>query len=1133
MSSPVPGEESIFAAVMELPRPEERARYLQEACGGDVELRQRVEALLRFAEHTEDFLERPPLSAGAPSSAASSPGPEVRADKGVSEQPGDRIGPYKLLECIGEGGCGVVYMAEQAEPIRRRVALKVIKLGMDTRDVIARFEAERQALALMDHPNIAKVLDAGATGTGRPYFVMELVRGIQITDYCDQSHLSTRARLDLFVKVCQAIQHAHQKGIIHRDIKPSNILVTLHDGEPVPKVIDFGIAKATGQQRLTDKTVFTAFRQFLGTPAYMSPEQAEMTGLDIDTRSDIYSLGVLLYELLIGRTPFDVKELLAAGLDEMRRTIREQEPLRPSTRLSTLLDEERTIAASRRQIDPIELIHLLRGDLDWIAMKCLEKDRTRRYPTANGLAVDIQRHLNNEPVAARPPSRRYLLQKLVLRNKGTVAALSAVAAALIAGLVTSTFLYLDKAKAQRAASRETDHARSAEADALEKLRGSYLAQAQAGRWSQRVGRRFAGLELLEKAAAIRPAPDLGNEAIACMALTDLRVIKEWNAYPLGATFVSFDRNYERCVYGDAQGTVHIRRIRDETEVVRLEGYEPPFQSLEFSRDGKLLFVASGRQRNRLEVWNLEPRALLLGLDQPMFRAMDFSADSRLVAIASEQSNNPVRIYSLAEHREVASFDHGSLPYYLAFHPKDSHWLLTSDESPVVRLWDCETRRLVRSFQHPGWVQGINWHPAGDLLATACADGIVRLWEAASGTELAQLARHQAEAVNVSFSQDGTLLASRGWDGRIELWNLASRHEVVEMGVPGFLYPFSRRDNQFGVGLQPGRLALLEAASGIGYRLLGADLVHAEKTLSCSFSADGRWMVSTHENKVRCWDLLSGKPIAELPKDPWEHFAVLHPDGKRLFIGTRQGVEEWSLTPSSPPELRLGRKELCHVARRAYIMTLSRDGRRLAVSAEAELQIIDTESGRQTATLKPPYSSVFGALSSDGQLAVTWGCGSTNVQIWDALRSAVTQELPSYLCNHAAFSPNNRWLVIGNVTEFRVWDVATWQSRFALPTEAAGFYGYSAFSPDSQMLAAAISRTAVRLVETASGRELATLEAPEQLVISWIAFNADGTQLAVALATGPIQLWDLRLIRQQLASMNLDWEMPPYPRKKSD
>src|SRR5438876_1974063 len=368
---------AVFTEALRLP-PEERDRYLSEACKGDVEFRLRVEALLQAYEQAGDFLGRP---------AAERP-PKVAKVLAAGEKPGDRIGHYKLLQQIGEGGCGVVYMAEQEEPVRRRVALKVIKLGMDTQSVIARFEAERQALAMMDHPNIAKVLDGGATEAGRPYFVMELVRGIRITEYCDEAKLSTRDRLDLFIKVCQAIQHAHQKGIIHRDIKPSNLLVTLHDGVPVPKVIDFGIAKAT-QGELTEKTLHTQLNQFIGTPAYMSPEQAEMSGLDIDTRSDIYSLGVLLYELLTGKTPFDQKKLLEAGLEGMRQIIRDQEPVRPSTRVSSLQGEERTTTAKRRGADAPRLIHLLRGDLDWIVMKCVEKDRTRRYETANGLAMDI------------------------------------------------------------------------------------------------------------------------------------------------------------------------------------------------------------------------------------------------------------------------------------------------------------------------------------------------------------------------------------------------------------------------------------------------------------------------------------------------------------------------------------------------------------------------------------------------------------------------------------------------------------------------------------------------------------------------------------------------------------------------
>src|SRR2546421_7897567 len=443
MPSELPRLETIFNDAMEIAAPQERSAFLDRACGDDAELRRRVEALLAAHDGTEDVLRLPysdrtlelPL---------------------VSEGPGTTIGRYKLLEQIGEGGFGVVFMAEQQQPVRRRVALKVIKLGMDTKEVIARFEAERQALALIDHPNIARVLDAGATDTGRPYFVMELVRGVSITEYCDSNNLSTRQRLELFVPVCRAVQHAHQKGIIHRDIKPSNVLITMHDGVPVPKVIDFGIAKATSG-RLTDKTLFTQYHQFVGTPQYMSPEQAEMSGLDIDTRADVYALGVLVYELLTGSTPFDAKTLREAAYAEIQRIIREVEPPKPSTRVSTL-GETLTAVAAHRGIDPRKLSALMRGDLDWIVMKCLEKDRTRRYETTNELRVEIERHLNNDTVLARPTSAAYRVRKFVRRHKLGVAAAAAIAVTLLLGIIGTTYGLL-RAKDETAnAKKETERA---------------------------------------------------------------------------------------------------------------------------------------------------------------------------------------------------------------------------------------------------------------------------------------------------------------------------------------------------------------------------------------------------------------------------------------------------------------------------------------------------------------------------------------------------------------------------------------------------------------------------------------------------------------------------------------------------
>ena len=438
--------ESLFNAALDLPVVE-RPTYLAGACKDDLPLRQTIEALLTANDAPPSFLPEEPASRNISNGTAQ-----------IIEKEGDSVGPYKLIEKIGEGGFGVVYVAEQIEPIRRRVAIKIIKLGMDTRQVVARFEAERQALAMMDHPNIAKVLEAGAMESGRPYFVMELVRGVKITEFCDKFKMSIRQRLNLFVQVCQAVQHAHQKGIIHRDLKPSNILVALQDGIPVPKVIDFGIAKAT-QEDLPDKTMETVSGQFIGTPAYMSPEQAAAGG--IDTKSDIYSLGVLLYELLTDSTPFDQARLLQGGVDEMRRIIREEEPPRPSVLMSAMPAAELAKVAATRQIQSSKLIHALRGDLDWIIVRCLEKERERRYETANALAMDIQRHLAQEPVLASPPSAAYRLNKLVRRNKTTFAAIAAVTAALMFGVVVSVWQAVRATSAERQAKVEAQENRLA------------------------------------------------------------------------------------------------------------------------------------------------------------------------------------------------------------------------------------------------------------------------------------------------------------------------------------------------------------------------------------------------------------------------------------------------------------------------------------------------------------------------------------------------------------------------------------------------------------------------------------------------------------------------------------------------
>jgi len=1135
---------AIFNIARKLPIGEQ-AYYLDGACAGNALLRQRVEELLHAHEAAGAFLPELETEGAVPGAPQinSVPTVTVREEALAAEGVGTVIGPYKLMEKIGEGGCGVVYVAEQTEPLRRRVALKVIKLGMDTRQVVARFEAERLALAMMDHPNIAKVLDAGTTAQGRPYFVMELVRGIRITDYCDEANLSTRQRLELFIQVCQAIQHAHQKGIIHRDIKPSNILVTLHDGVAVPKVIDFGIAKAT-EGRLTEATVYTQLHQFIGTPAYMSPEQAEMSGLDIDTRSDIYSLGVLLYELLVGSTPFDTKELMALGLDALRKTIRETEPVRPSTKLATLPGEQLTMTAKRRSVDSSRLVHLLQGDLDWIVMKCLEKDRTRRYETANGLAADLKRHLNNEPVVARPPSKLDRFQKMVRRNKLVFAVVLVVTAWLLLALGVATVAAIR-------IQRDNRQILKAKNDATEKLRGSYLMEARALRASRRQGQRFASLDAASKAAAIRRDLAVRNEAIACLAVADLRVSKEaiLNGHAADG-WVCYDYDLQKYAVEGTNGSIVIRAASDD----RVLGILPaPGFTVElirvFSLNSRYLQARYWHDREGERpaweadwVWDLErqkPVARVLqqeagSQESPFYLAGNFSADSRF--FFSSGLDGTISAYDLGTGEEVKRLSAGRRFSVLIGNPSNTQLACCSEDNSTVEIRDLDSGRMLRALACPWGVSSAAWSDDGRRLATACLDRRIYLWDALTGQRQAALEGHSWTIVNVVFDHAGDLLASSSFEGLVRLWDVATGREVANHPGSSWQLQFSPDDRHLSGLWEINRHATLEVASRQECRLLFVEPSERSGLYYSGpeFSADGQLVAAGSGNQVRFWDAFSGKELGSfLLKGCDTH--LFHPDGRSLIVTDRSGganrraVQRTGEGASSA--YRLGKPTPLFVKPDVVGAALSQDGRYLALALESEGEavVLDLQNPSiKPVSLRPHRAADRIAISPDGRWVATASWHNSLVKVWDARSADLVRTLQMPGRAQATFSPDGRWLATSS-SEYQLWEVGSWLPKGpAMPGHPIFQWNFTAFSPDSRLVARTLDGNKIQLLETLTGKPLATLEAPGLVGIQRFAFSPDGSRVAAVQADQQVRLWDLRLIRQELAQMNLDWDLPPYP-----
>jgi WD40 repeat protein len=1095
--------------------PAQRAAFLGAACGGDHALRQRLQSLL--AGHDKPA---PSPSSDAPAAKATL---KLNLAEAESEAVGQTIGRYKLLEAIGEGGCGVVYVAEQTEPVRRRVALKVIKLGMDTKQVVARFEAERQALAMMDHPNIAKVLDAGTTDRGRPFFVMELVRGIRITDYCDQNKLTTKERLDLFIRVCQAIQHAHQKGIIHRDIKPSNILVTLHDGEAVPKVIDFGIAKAT-EGRLTENTVYTQLQQFIGTPAYMSPEQAEMSGLDIDTRSDIYSLGVLLYELLTGSTPFDSNELVASGLDEMRKTIREKEPVRPSTRFATLEGEKLTATAKRRSTEAGKLLHQLKGDLDWVVMKCLEKERTRRYETANGLAFDLKRHLNNETVLARPPGSAYRFQKLVRRNKLAFAAAAAIAAALLLGFLASTWEAVRaKCAEQRARESETAAqtemilAKQAKRRAEDNLLKAQKAEKEATQERIRADGEAEVTQQNLYYSQMHVAQQSWREHRGLPHMREL--LAKW--LPQGG---SPDRRGWEWFYLNSLAYQNVLILQEgERNFVEGTSSEKP-SVVAWQVAGNRL--AEGASDGSIRVWDVDRKQTTLILKGPApvvtwpgGGVIGWSLDGG--KLAGGGSDGTVHIWDAGSGRELNVLRVDNSPVQSVNFSSDGTRVAAWGTDGMVKIWDATTGQVTAEVAHPGHVTAGAWSPDDHLLAVGHEDGTVTLSGTHAGDKLVTLRGHARRIHRLAWSPDSARLASTSADHTARIWDVASEkvaldplwhsHEITAVAWE----PNGRR---LATGSIDQTIKIWDAATGREVVTLRG---HVQAVTSLSWGPDGRLASGCTDGSVRIWNSIRDQEANVLPAHIGRATATAwSPNGERLASGGDDGkVKIWDLV-TRKEVLTLNAHDEGRVDQEFGLirsLAWSPDGTLLASAAlDGTAKVWELASGREVFALPADHGPVWSvawsldgdhlaAGSKDGSIRLVEGLKHTpKVQVFQAHESSI------YGVRSVAWSPKgDRLASVGDGHLIKIWNPVLGAELVRI--KLSGTARAVAWSPGGKLLASASSASGSRLVmawDAETGQMLSTMRGHNDNVDA-VVWSPDGTRLASASLDSSVRVWDPR------------------------
>ena len=1079
MSEPQIDEEAIFDVAIQIESLQARLDYLQQVCGDNTALMERVKTLLELREQDESFLEDPPTLLDS-----------VRGAGAVMEKTGDIIGPYKLLQEIGDGGFGVVYMAEQTKPVRRKVALKVIKPGMDTREVIARFEAERQALAMMDHPNIARVFDAGETESGRPYFVMELVKGVPLTEFCNANKMAMNDRLGLFIQVCFAIQHAHQKGVIHRDLKPSNVMVTLHDNKPVPKVIDFGVSKAMSQQ-LTEKTLFTVYGQMVGTPVYMSPEQAQMSGLDIDTRSDIYSLGVLLYELLTGTTPLDAQKLRNTAYAELQRLISEEESPRPSDRLSTL-GEKLSVIAMQRSTDERKLGQVLKGDLDWIVMKALEKERNRRYATAHDFASDLERFLASEPVEACPPSISYKFAKFIKRNRALATTVFVVTTTLLLGVMGTTHGMLkmqrlakdrDLAADEALVARNEERAMRIQAEENERLleEQTYFQLINLADREIADGRPRAAHRLLQQAD-----PDE----------------RAWEWHYLNR-LISSERL--QSIHAEIPGT--IRRMAWDPTNARA--------GVALADDGAL-FALEVKETEIVTRLVRKVDLLELRLVQDLSTDVAVSPSGREVAVATGRSLVVVALESgeiLFESTDGTFED-------VDFHPDPDRRQLATVGRQWLQVWDWAQGTLVHQLKSKPLHElladkytAVRYSPSGNQIAVGeeSASSAIVIWDANTGEEIHSWGKHIGPIHSLAFSRDGNLLASGGVDNRIFVWeteNWQLRKELV-----GHVTTVS------GLSFAKGRIVSTDDEgsiriwnTGTGRELLATKPL--DSTLyEASFNSEGEMLFSICKaNRVIVWD---GRPsqIQRVPIFTFQDVARVFDlafigQGDQLASGGEAGVRIWDMGSRSEVSLDNPRNITFNIAAHP-------NGETLASSHWHEgLLVWDRRTGRRRSELDFLAADKFSVAFGPSGRWLAAG-GRESVFAWDLtvadpehseIKLHTFDKVPWDVC----FSPCGRYMAAASLRELGVWNVDELSNDAApkiwLPSETKlGLH--HAFSPDGEYLAYGRGNGLVVLLPT-SGQEPSDAWRVSQYPLGAVAYRPDGKYLATTGADETIRIWDL-------------------------